>query len=103
MTSKKCEKVKMPFWPIWGIFGLFKAHRDAVSVPKKVNDKVSCDGIRKFEIGTMKTHYKDIHNDILEKHQKKPRKGVFLALKEPPGHTQELSRSTDKQNYVASN
>ena len=35
--------------------------------------------------------------------RKKHKKGCFLALKEPPGHTQELSWSTDKQNYVASN
>ena len=32
----------------------------------------------------------------------KNKKGRFLALKEPPGHTQELSRGTDKQNYIAS-
>ena len=42
-----------------------------------------------------KNHYKDIHHGILDKHYKKaPKRGV-LALKEPPGHTQELSRSTD--------
>ena len=28
--------------------------------------------------------------------------GVFLALKKPLGHTQELSRSTNEQKYVAS-
>ena len=70
---------------------------------QKVNDKVSCIGTYKFEFSTIKNHYNDIHNGILDKHQKKPQKGCFLALKEPPGHTQELSRSTDEQNYVASN
>ena len=75
----------MPFWATWGFLGLFKAHRDTVSIPKKVNNEVSCDGICKFEIGTIKNHYKDIHNDIFDKHQKKPPKGVFLTLKVPEG------------------
>ena len=50
-----------------------------------------------------KNNYKDIRNGILDKHYKKPPKGDGLALKEPPGHTQELSSSTDQQNYVATN
>ena len=81
----------MPFWPIWGFFGIY-SHRDAVSVPKKVNDGVSCDGICKFEIGTIKNHYKDIHNEILDKIQKKTPKGVFLALKVPEGHEPDFFR-----------
>ena len=71
---------------------------------KWVNDEVSGIGTCKFEFSTIKKHYKDIHNGILDKHYKKsPQKGCFLALKEPPGHTQELSRSTDQQNYAATN
>ena len=58
--DEKLKGKKMLFLPIWGFLGLFYAHRDAVSVPKKVNDEVSCDGIGKFEIGTIKNHYKDI-------------------------------------------
>ena len=72
-------------------------------IQKRVNGKVSGIGTYKFEFSTIKNDYNDIHNDILDKHQKKAPNGVVLALKEPPGHTQELSRSTDKQNYVASN
>ena len=33
---------------------------------------------------------------------KKPQKGRFLP-EEPPAQTQELSRSTDQQNYVVTN
>ena len=52
---------------------------------KMVNDKVS-------DIGTIKTHYQDIHNDISDKHQKKPSKGAFLALKVPGGREPEFCR-----------
>ena len=37
-----------------GILGLFDPIGDAFSVPKKVNDDVSCNGICKFEFGTIK-------------------------------------------------
>ena len=70
---------------------------------KRVNDTFTGIETCKFEFSTIKNHYNDIHNDILDKHQKKAHKGAFLALKEPPGHIQDLSRSTDEQNYVASN
>ena len=73
-----------------------------VGGPKSVNDKIPGIGTCKFEFATIKNHYNDIHNGILDKHQKKPQKGHF-SPKRAPGHTQELSRSTDKQNYVASN
>ena len=68
-----------------------------------MNDEVSCDDICKFEIGTTKNHYKDIHNDILEKHQKKSPKGVFLALKVPEGHEPEFSRVQQYYFYVRNN
>ena len=58
---------------------------DPVSVPKKVNNEVSCDGICKFEIGTIKNHYKDIDNDILDKRQKKPPKRGIFSPKSPRG------------------
>ena len=62
---------------------------------KLVNDETSGTGTCKLEFGTIKNHYNDIRNDISDKHQKKPSKRVFLALKEPPGHVQKLLRSTD--------
>ena len=76
----------------FGAFRAFKPMRDAVSVPKKVNDDVSCNDICKFEFSTIKRRYSDIHNAILDKHQKKPQKGVFLALKAPGGHEPEFFR-----------
>ena len=88
-----------------GILGYILAPGDAKHIPKKVNYKVSGIETCKFEFSTIKTHHNNIHNGILEKHQNKAHKrGVFSSkLKEPPGHTKELSRSTDKQNFVASN
>ena len=65
------------FWSIWGFLGLFKPIRDVVTIPKKANDAFSPTGICKFEFSTIKNHYKDIHDDILDKHQKKPPKGMF--------------------------
>ena len=53
---------------MWGFLGLFKPIGPLYPFQKKVNDEVSCDGICKFEIGTIKSHYKDIYNDILDKH-----------------------------------
>ena len=61
-----------------GILGLFKPVWTPYLFQKKENDKVSWSGIFKFECGTVKIHYKDKHNDILDKHHKKSPKGVFL-------------------------
>ena len=79
----KSYTARRVFWPIRGFLELFKPIGDAVSVPKKVNDDVSCNDICKFEFGTTKNHYSDIHNDILHKHQKSSQRGYFLALKSP--------------------
>ena len=51
------------------------ANGDAVSTPKHVKNEVS--GVRngKFEFGTIKNHYIDIYDVILDKLQKKPPKG----------------------------
>ena len=72
----------------WGIFSPKSPQGTRNTSQKRVNDKVSNIGTCKFEFTTIKNHYNDIHNGILDKQQKKPQKGVFLALKEPPGHTQ---------------
>ena len=55
-----------------------------------MNDEVSYDGICKFEIGTIKNHYKvmSFWTNI-----KKPPKGVFLALKVPGGREVDFSQS----------
>ena len=58
-----------------------------VGGPKIVNDIFAGIETFKFEFSTIKNHYNDIHNDILDKQRKKPQKGCFLALKEPPEHT----------------
>ena len=69
-----------------GAFGVFfSQYGEAVSTPKEVNEEVSGIGTRKFEFSTIKTHYKDIHNDILDKSTKKPQKWGVLALKVPRG------------------
>ena len=70
---------------------------------KRVNDKVLGIGICKFEVATIKTTIMTYIIVFWTNIRKTPRKGCFLALKEPPGHNQELSQSIDKQNYVASN
>ena len=44
----------------------------------------------KFEFGTIKNHYSDIHNDILDKRHKSSQKGYFLVLKAPRGHEPEF-------------
>ena len=83
----KNKKVKSAILANLGAFlGFFKPTGTLHPIPKKVKDEVLCDDICKFEIGTIKNHYEDIHNDFLGKHQKKPPKGVFLALKVPEGH-----------------
>ena len=82
----KSYKARGVFWSIGGFLGLFKPIRDTVSVPKKVNDDVSCNDICKFEFNAIKNHYSDIHNDILDRHQKNPQKGVFFSP-EPLGGT----------------
>ena len=68
--------------------------------PKKVTDDVSCNGICKFEFCTVKNHYSDIHNDILDKHQKSPKKGYFLALKVPRGREPEFCQGQQYRFYV---
>ena len=79
------------FWSTRGFLGHFQAHRGWFLHSKKVNDDVSCNDICKFEFGTIKKHYSDIHNDILDKRQKSPQKG-YLALKAPGGHEPEFFR-----------
>ena len=75
-----------------GLFRAFLSPRGCGIRPKKANDAFSPNGICKFEFGTIKNHYKDIHKNILDKHQKKPPKGVFLALKAPEVHEPEIFR-----------
>ena len=75
---KSC-RVKSLILTNLGAFGGFLA------TPKRVNDEFLGIGTCKFEFSTIKNHYKDIHNDILDKSLKKPQKGVFLALKVPRG------------------
>ena len=60
--------------------GVFLADGEAVSTQKEVNGEVSDIGTCKFEFSTIKNHYKDIHNGILDKILKKAQNGVFLAL-----------------------
>ena len=81
----KSYKIKSLILNNLGAFGVFLANGEAVSTPKEVNDEVSGIGTCKFEFSTIKNHYKDIHNDILDKSLKKPQNGVFLALKVPRG------------------
>ena len=70
---------------------------------KWVNDEVSGNGTRKIEFSTIKNHYKDIHNGILDKHYKKaPKRGVFSPKRAPRAHPG-VTCSTDQQNYVATN
>ena len=44
---------------------------------KKVNDDFSGTGTCKFEFSTIKSHHKDIHNNILYKSSKRPQMGWF--------------------------
>ena len=60
-----------------GFGGYFLSDWEAVSTQKEVNDEVSGIGTCKFEFSTIKNHYKDIHNDILDKSLKRPQNGVF--------------------------
>ena len=85
-------KVRGVFLVNSGLLGLFNPIGDAASAPKKVNDDVSCNEICKFEFGTIKSHYSGIHNDILNKNQKSPQKGHFLALNAPGGNEPEFCR-----------
>ena len=55
-----------------------------------MSGEVSGIGICKFEFSNIKKPYKDIQNGIFDKHQKKPQKGVFLALKVPRGRGPEF-------------
>ena len=77
-----------------GFLGLFMPIGDAVSVPKKVNDDVSCNDICKFEFNTIKNHYSNIHNDILDKHQKRPQEGIFSPKSAWGTRTRVFSGST---------
>ena len=67
------------FWSKWTFWGIFspKSPQGSKKHPKKVNNKVSGIGTCKFEFSIIKNHYNNIHNDILDKHQKKPQKGCF--------------------------
>ena len=57
------------------------APRGVTFGPKRVNDEVSSTMTCKFDFSTIENHYKDMHNDIFDKHLKSPQKGCFLALK----------------------
>ena len=90
----------MSFWTIWGFLGAFLGD---LSTPKRVNEEFSGIGTCKFEFSTIKNHYKDIHNDILDKSLKKPQNGVFLALKGPRGREPEFCRGGRYYLYVHNN
>ena len=60
-----------------GVFRAFSKPTGMLNSSKKANDEFSPIGICKFEFVNMKNHYRDKHNAILDKHQKKPPKGVF--------------------------
>ena len=83
--DEKLKGKKYHFGKFGGFLALFEAHRDALSDPKKVNDEVSCDGICKFEIGTIKTTIKTCIMKFWTNIKKSPQRGV-LALKVPKGH-----------------
>ena len=72
----------------YGVFLALKVARGRETHhPKRVNNKVSGIGTCKFEFNTIKHHYNDIHNDILDKHQKKsPERGVFSPKRAPRAH-----------------
>ena len=74
----------MPCWPIWGFLGLFKPIGMLYPFQKKVNDEVSCDGICKFEIGTIKTTIKTYILTFWKTSEKAPKRGVF-STKSPRG------------------
>ena len=63
----------------------FLANGETISTPKRVNDEASAIGTCKFEFSTIKNHYKDIHNDILDKSSKKPQKWGVFSPKSPRG------------------
>ena len=85
-----------------GILGQILAPGDTKGILKKMNDKVLGIETCKFEFGTIKTTITTYIMAFWTNIRKSPKREV-LALKEPSGHTQGVSRSTDKQNYVASN
>ena len=80
--------------------GYFLANGEAVSTPKEVNDKVSGIGTCKFEFSTLKNHYKDIHNDILDKGSKKPQKWGVFSPKSPPEDAKQSFSRLGATNYT---
>ena len=79
----KSYRTKSHFEEFGGFWRVFSKWGD-LSTPKRVNDEVSGIGNCKFEFSTIKNHYKDIHNNILDKSLKKQKWGVF-SPKSPPG------------------
>ena len=75
---------------ILGAFLAIKTPGTRTRFQKWVNGEVSGIGTCKFEFGTIKNPYNDIQNGIFDNHQKKPQKGVFLALKVPRGREPEF-------------
>ena len=73
----KSYKARGVFWPIRGFLGLFKPIGDTVSVPKKVNDGVSCNGKCKFEFNTIKTTIVTYIMTFWTNIRKSPKKGYF--------------------------
>ena len=67
-----------------GILEAFLSHKSPpgpqTRFQKWVNGEVSDIGTSKFEFSTIKNPYNDIQNVFFDNHQKKPQKGVFLAL-----------------------
>ena len=68
-----------------GLIRAFLSPQGRLIRPKKTNDEFAPNGIRKFKFVNIKNHYKDIHNAILDKHQKKPPKGGLFNTKSPRG------------------
>ena len=84
MHQKKVFLVKNGHF---GVFLALKVPRGRETHPKKrVNDKVSGIWTCKFEFSTIKSHYNDIQNGILDKHQKSPKRGVFCPKRAPRAH-----------------
>ena len=76
-----------------GFWAVFLANGETVLTPTWVNDEFSGIGTCKFEFSTIKTYYKDIHNNILDKSQKKPPKwGVSSPKKVSREHEPEFCR-----------
>ena len=81
----KSTRTKSHFEEFGAFWGVFSKWGDLSTPKRRVNDEVSGIGTCKFEFSTIKNHYKDIHNDILDKSSKKPQKWGVFSPKSPRG------------------